>query len=482
MSPPNRLWLAIASIIAISGCVMGPNFKRPAPLAATGYAMPGDDAAPAVFVSAPPNAGAWWRAFKSDDLDAVVIKALQGNQELAKIDATLAQAEAEEAVTRGGRLPSLKANGGLQREKINTTAFGFSGFPSPTISLYSIGGVIAYDFDVFGERKRRIESAKARVESTMHRAEAAYLTLTGRVARQAIEIASLRAQIAAANAVVDDDRKNLDLVHRAQAACGAPAIASTPAEAQLAHDMAELPPLEQRLAEVRHGLALLVGQAPANWSAPLFELTDLELPGAVPLVVPSELVRKRPDILASEAALHEALADVGVAKAERFPKVSLTAQMTQATTSASDIFKDTASGWSLGGGLTAPLFQGGALSANQRAKEAAANEALASYRQTVLQAFVQVADTLEALKHDADELDALTRAERSAAKSLRDARVAYEKGGAPFINILDAQRLRNGASKDLAAARGRQLSDFVLLYVATAANWQDAQIAEVPAP
>ncbi|MFZ1992039.1 MAG: efflux transporter outer membrane subunit, partial [Alphaproteobacteria bacterium] len=358
------------------------------------------------------------------------------------------------------------------------TAFGFDpstfGISSPTINLYTLGGAIAYNLDIFGARKRHIESAKAKTEAELHRSEAAYLTLTGRVAQQAILIAALRAQLDAANAVVKDDKANLDIVKRAEKAGGTPQAEITTAETQLERDQADVPPIAQRLAQARHGLALLVGETPAEWAPPDFDLATFHAPAQVPVSLPSELVRSRPDILASAASLHSALADVGVAEAARLPKVSLNASMTQGAVTTANLFRDTGSGWDLGAGVTVPLFHGGALTADQRAKEAIAKEMLSSYRQTVIEAFVQVADVLEALVHDQERLDALSRAEASAAKNLQNARIGFEKGGWPFINVLDAQRLHNQALQDLAAAQGQRLSDIALLYVATAANWQDA--------
>jgi NodT family efflux transporter outer membrane factor (OMF) lipoprotein len=407
-----------------------------------------------------------------------MLKALAGNQDLAKADATLKETKAYEDEASAARWPWLDAKAGYDREKINLTAFGFNpaafGISSPTINLYTLGGAIAYNLDIFGARSRHIESAKAQTEAEFHRSQAAYLTLTGRVAQQAILIASLRAQMDAANAVVKDDQANLDIVKRAEKAGGTPQAEITTAETQLERDQADVPPIAQRLAQARHGLALLVGETPAAWAPPDFDLAQFHAPAQVPVSLPSELVRLRPDILASTASLHSALADIGVAEAARLPKISLNASMTQGAVTTANLFRDNGSGWDLGAGIAVPLFHGGALSADKRAKEAIAKEMLASYRQTVIEAFVQIADVLEALVHDQERLDALSRAEASAAKNLQNARVGFEKGGWPFINVLDAQRLHNQALQDLAAAQGQRLSDIALLYVATAANWQDA--------
>ncbi len=482
MPPLNKLLITLASAALLAGCALGPDYKPPAPPPDTSYQMKGEAMpANAMFVSAPQGAAAWWHSFGSSDLDAVIVKALAGNQDLAKADATLQQAKANEDIASAARWPWLDAQSAYDRRKINLTAFGFNpsafGISSPTINLYQLGGAIAYNLDIFGARKRNIESAKARTEAELHRSQAAYLTLTGRVAQQAILIASLRAQLDAANAVVKDDQDNLDIVKRAEKAGGVPEAEITTAITQLERDRADVPPIAQRLAEARHGLALLVGETPAAFTPPDFDLTSFHAPQSIPVSLPAELVRSRPDILAAAASLHSSLADIGVAEAARLPKITLNASMTQGAVTTADVFKDTASAWDLGAGIAVPLFHGGALSADKRAKEAIAKEMLASYRQTVIEAFVQVADVLEALGHDQERLDALSRAEASAAKNLQNARVGFEKGGWPFINVLDAQRLHNQALQGLASAQGQRLSDMVLLYVATAAKWQDAEPA-----
>lgn len=482
----NKLLITVACAASLVGCALGPNYKPPASPPDATYQMKGETMpAGAVFVSAPQGAAAWWHSFGSSELDAVIVKALAGNQDLAKADATLQEAKANEDIASAARWPWLDAKSAYDRERINLTAFGFNpaafGISSPTINLYSLGGAIAYNLDIFGARKRNIESAKARTEAELHRSQAAYLTLTGRVARQAILIASLRAQLDAVNAVVKDDQANLDIVKRAEKAGGVPQAEITTAITQLERDRADVPPIAQRLAEARHGLAMLVGETPAGWTPPAFDLASFRAPQSIPVDLPAELVRSRPDILAAAASLHSSLADIGVAEAARLPKITLNASMTQGAVTTANLFKDSATAWDLGAGIAVPLFHGGALSAEKRAKEAVAKEMLAGYRQTVIEAFVQVADVLEALGHDQERLDALSSAEASAEKNLSNARIGFERGGWPFINVLDAQRLHSQALEELATAQGQRLSDMVLLYVATAANWQDASAASTAA-
>lgn len=483
----NRLLARLAaavSLLALGACTtVGPDFRRPEPpggAAGSSYAMAGDAAAPGATLSPEArSAGPWWQAFDSPELDAVVRQALTDSPTLAEANATLERAQAQLRAARGQQLPQLDLNAGANRERINIQAFGFTGFgagiSNPTISLYSVGGAVAYDLDIFGGRRRATEEAGARAEYEAHRADAAYLTLSGNVALQAMRIASLRAQIAAVEAVIADDRRVLDLVRKAERAGGeAPAAIDTGA-AQLAEDEALAPPLYRDLDAARHQLALLVGKAPAEWTAPDFDLARITAPSAIPVSLPSALVRNRPDILAAEADLHAATAAVGVATANLYPDIRLSANLTQSALHPEDLF-DTglSSGWSIGPGLTAPIFHGGTLRAQKRAAEAEAHASLARYQQTVLRAFTQVSDLLAALGADQQAIAALQRAVTAAEASARNAQTAYSLGGGTLLQVTDAERQLSRTRRSLVSAQGQLYADLVQLYAATATDWRPA--------
>lgn len=468
--------LALATT-ALVGCkAVGPNFSPPPAPATPGYLMKGD--APSDVARLSPDAraaGAWWRAFGSADLDRVMDEALAGNQTVAAADASLEQLRALEAATRGAQLPQVDANAGIEEERINIESFGFSGFPSPTLGLYSIGGTVSYDVDLFGGLRRATEAAEARVQGQARQADAAYLTLTGQTAMAALQIATARAQIAAAQQAIDDDQNLIGVVRRAEGAGGEAPSAVVSVDAQLAQDEALLPPLRQQLAQARHALAGLVGQAPADWTAPQFDLADFTAPADVPVSLPSSLVRRRPDILAAEAELHAATAQIGVATAALYPDIRLTANLTQTAIPPANLFQYGASGWEIGAGLTQPLFHGGALRAQRRAAEAAARAALAQYRGTVVTAFTQVADVMESITEDGNELAALRHAEQAAASALQDDEAAFKLGGGALLPVLDDQRKLELARRQLAMEEGKRLADIAQLYVAVAADWREAK-------
>ena len=474
----NRRALVAVSALALglAGCTtVGPNFQSPTAPTAQGYAMAGDRAAPgAVLTPDRRTAGPWWKALGDPALDEVMTLALANNQTVAEADANLARARAQVASVQGGLGPRADLTAGAQRERINIQAFGFGSFPNPTINLYSIGGAVSYDLDLFGGGRRHAESAKAHAEAEARRADAAYLTLTGNVALQALRIATVRSQIAAAEAIIADDRQNIEIVRKAQDAGGESPSATIGGKTQLAQDLALLPPLHQQLSEARHALAALVGKSPAEWSAPDFDLAAFARPGAIPVSLPSELVRGRPDILAAEADLHMATADVGVATARLYPDIRLSANLTQSALTPLKLFSFDSTGAAIAAGLTAPIYDGGSRRADKRAAQAAAEASLAHYRQTVLMAFVQVSDVMSALGNDQDRIAALGQAEATAQSNLNDARSAYSLGGGARLPIVDAQRQLNQARRNRLEAEGQRMADIVKLYTATAADWREA--------
>jgi NodT family efflux transporter outer membrane factor (OMF) lipoprotein len=227
-----------------------------------------------------------------------------------------------------------------------------------------------------------------------------------------------------------------------------------------------LPPVKQRLSVGRHALSIFVGKAPANWTPPDLHFYQFTLPQELPVTLPSELVKRRPDILAAEANLQSASAAIGMATANLYPQLTLTANMMQEALTPAGIFKAASNAWSLAGGLTAPIFNGGALTAEKRETEHAYQASLAQYQQTILVAFKQVADTLTSLAHDDEEVAIMNSAINTAATSLDLTRASYQAGAIGLIQVQDAQRAMAKAQLDIIRAQHQHYLDCVRLFVA----------------
>jgi NodT family efflux transporter outer membrane factor (OMF) lipoprotein len=485
---PLRLLAVSASALTLAACAsVGPNFKAPEGpkgASAAGYAMAGDAADPGVQLSPEiRTAGPWWQAFGSPELDATIRQALADSPSVAEARATLEKAQHDARAVRGAQFAQVDANAAAERERINLAAFGFSGFPgepaiqSPTINLYQVGGSVSYDLDIFGGKKRATEQANAKAQSAARQADAAYLSISGNIAMQAMTIASLRAQIDESKAIVADDRRVIDIVRQAEAAGGEAHSALSGGVAQLAEDEALLPPLVRDLDIARHRMALLVGKSPAEWTAPDFDLAKLQAPATTPVSLPSQLVRNRPDILAAGANLHAATAAVGVAVAAQYPDIRLSAALTQEAIKPGDLFNADAAAWDILGGLTAPIFHGGTLKAQRAAAEADARISLARYEQTVLKAFVEVSDILSDLGSGDQSITSLELVNRAAEQGATDTQNALRLGGGPMVDVVQSQRTLSRARRALVEAKGRRMSDLVSLYAATATDWGVARQA-----
>ncbi len=472
----RRASVLITLGLALAGCTtVGPDFKSPAArdADAAGYAMPGDPTAASVRLT--PGArvsGLWWQAFGSPELDQVMALALANNPTVAEANATLERAGAQLAIVQGEQKVQAELTAGARRTRINSKLFGFSGFTPPTVSLYSVGSSVSYDLDLFGGGRRATEQAGARLEAARQEADAAYLTLTANVARQALTIAAVRAQISATQAVISDDRRVFDMLRKAYAEGGVPMSDVAAAYARLTESESVLPPWQRDLATARHQLALLVGRAPGSWTPPDFDIQSLRAPSEVPVDLPSGLLRRRPDILAAEAELHAATAAIGVAEASRYPDIRLTAALTQTSTNLDGLFGYGGSGWNLFSGLTAPILNGGVLKARRRDADAEARIALARYQQVVVRAFTQVSDGLSNLGADTQTHTLNLRALAATEATLRTAQATYAQGGATMRQVIEVQQAVNRARRVAAKSQGQQMLDLVTLYAATAADWR----------
>jgi NodT family efflux transporter outer membrane factor (OMF) lipoprotein len=477
-----RAIVALGLAAALAACAtVGPNFRQPDTPKVAGYAMAGDKAPPIVRLTPDARtAGPWWTALGSPDLNLVMDQALAGNQTVAAADADLEKAIAEAAAVRGDLDPRLDLASNVARERINFQTFGFPNIPNPTLNVYNVGGTVSYDLDLFGGGRRTLEAARAAAESEKWRADAAYLALTGNVALQAVRIAGLRAEIGAIIEIISDDKHDIELIRAAQAVGGEPESATTGGRAQLAADEALLPSARRDLAAARHALSVLVGKSPAEWSPPDFAFGGFAPPREIPVTLPSHLMRNRPDILAAEAMLHADTARIGVALSNLYPDVRLSGNLTQGAVTPGNLFSYNSTGWMVGPSLTAPLLTGGALRAEKRAAEAQARASLARYRQTVLTAFVQVADVLTALAHDDDQLSAVADAQSAAQAAVNDARNALRLGGGTVLNLVEAERRLDRARLQRVQAQGQRLLDIVTLFSATAGDWRAKAAAATP--
>ena len=469
----RTLAAAVAALAAVGCTAVGPDFKRPDPLAVQRYTaeplkLEADaadgDAQAQHLVPGTPLEGEWWRLLRSDAVDSVVQRALAGNRTLAAAAASVAQAQELANAQAGTLAPQVGLTAGAGRQKLGAEAFGPSTLPPFT--YFAVGPTVSYTLDYTGGGSRSVEQQRALAEYQQHQLEAARLAVTGTTVTQALRVASLRAQIATAEELLDRDRENLRLVQVAFDAGSVARLDIISAQTQLAADQTLLPPLRQQLSVARHALAVIMGAAPAAAALPELDIAQLELPKQLPVSVPSELARRRPDILAAEAQLHASTAAVGVAEGNLYPHISITASAGQQALTLGRLFDRSSGAFALAAGLVAPLFDGGTLHAEQRAAVDAMHANAANYEQTVLEAFGQVADSLEALEHGAEDLQAHSRAQDAARDDVELTRRSYREGNVGVLQVLDAERRYQQARLGFVRAQAQRYIDTVQLFLA----------------
>lgn len=391
---------------------MGPNFARPTAPSAARYTA---DNLRAEEASASDTVqhialgreieGNWWTLFRSDAIDQLVKQALEHNRSLLASKATLAQAQELALAQAGSRYPQVDLTGGTGRQQYGQEFLGGFG-KIPPFTYFAVGPAVSYTLDYTGGVARGVERQYALAEVERHQLDAAYLTVTGQAVMQMLAITSARAQMATVETILMQDRDNLRLVQTAFDNGSVAREDVVSAQSQIANDMTLLPSLRQDLAKAHHALSVVLGRVPASELPPDVDLGQITLPPDLPVSLPSELAHRRPDILAAEARLHAATSAVGVAQSNLYPKIQLSASVGQQSLKADQLFDRASNAWSIISGLTAPIFDGGTLRAEKRAAVEAMRASAANYEQTVLEAFAQVADLLEALDHDAEQLDA----------------------------------------------------------------------------
>jgi len=464
---------AASTASLVTQCTVGPDFSPPPDPQTTSYTR--DDAQQTALrdqaeegqsiVIGQKLAPDWWRLFEWAPLDQLIREAVDKNQSLAAAQATLGQAQQAVRQASGANYPQVSFSAGASRQRASLAA---QGIPTPPteFNLYSIGPSVSFALDPFGGTPRHVEQEEALSQAQRYQLAAAYLTLTGNVANEVVNIAEAQDQIDAVNEIIADDERNLELVRTETKAGELTRIDLETAGSQLASDRTLLPPLLQQLDLGRDALSLLLAKAPSDGTPPSLSLNDIHLPIELPLSLPSELVHQRPDVLSAEAQLHSASAAVGVATAQLYPNIVLSASTLQQSLKPNMLFNPMANVWSLAANLTAPIFEGGALEAQRRATEYGLEASLATYEQTVLQSFSQVADVLHALAHDA----ALVREQRLALQSAQSAlgltRTTLSYGNVSLLQLLDAQRQFSQARLGLVRAEGQRYRDTIQLFVA----------------
>jgi NodT family efflux transporter outer membrane factor (OMF) lipoprotein len=473
-------WAGLVGVF-LDGCAVGPDFKKPAAPAVTGYtATPLASSVGGAnvvggetqrFVAGKDISGEWWTLFHSKPLTALIERSLKANPGIKAAQAALAVGRENMLAQKGAYYPGASASFAAARQRTSEQISPTPNSGAVSFNLFTPQVSVSYVPDVFGLNRRTVESLRAQEDQARFALAATHITLSANIVAAAIQEAALREQIAATRELVAINTNMLQVL-RAQFAKGYVGRLDVAAlESQLAQVAATLPPLLKQLAQQRDLLAALSGGFPGQGPAEEFTLSDLRLPEELPLTLPSQLVAQRPDVRQAEENLRSASALIGVARANRLPNITLSADAGSMALMAGQIFAGGSGFWTLSGSVTQPIFQGGMLMHRERAARAAYDEAAEQYRGAVLTAFQNVADTLNALDQDGSALAASAAAKTAAGVTLDLARRQWETGYANYVALLNAEQVYQQAVINVVQAQSNRFADTAALFQALGGGW-----------
>jgi NodT family efflux transporter outer membrane factor (OMF) lipoprotein len=474
-------WMAALALMLMAGCAVGPNFKEPASPDVSGYTATPLSTTVGVtnvsggqtqqFVQRLDIPGQWWTLFHSQSLNDLIERSLTNNPNIKAAQAALAMARENTLAQNGAFWPSADASFSATR---NRTSEDLAPIPNNNdlyYNLYTPQVSVSYVPDVFGLNRRTAESLKAQEEQQRFALVATYITLSANVVAAAIQEASLRAQIDATRQIIAFNTNMLQILRNQYAQGYVNRLAVAAQESQLAQAEATLPPLLTQLDQQRDLLAVLAGSFPSDNLPEKFNLSDLQLPEDLPVSLPSQLVEQRPDVRQAEENLHAASAQIGIATANRLPVITLTANAGTMALTASQIFTSGAGFWTLGASVTQPIFQGGALLHKERAAKAAFVQAAEQYQSTVLTAFQNIADTLNALEHDGEAVRTAAAAADAAKVTLDLTQRQLQAGYTNYLAALSAEQAYQQAIITLTQAQANRYADTAALFQALGGGW-----------
>ena len=470
---------AAGSILLAAGCAVGPNYQTPDLAAPAGWKeaqQKGVDTRAAELAQ-------WWSAFNDSLLDSLVERAVRSNLDLRLAEARIREARATRVVTAAGAWPTVDVSGSYTRNRASENAIGApaqgavvapsGGGANLDQNLYRSGFDANWEIDVFGGVRRSIEAADATIDATMEDRRDVLVTLLGEVAKNYIDLRGFQRQLAVARANLKTQQDTLELTQVRFQAGLASDLDVAQQEAQVNTTASQIPTLESSLKQAAYGLDVLLGLQPGVlWN----ELAkEAEIPGLPPEVLvglPSDLLRRRPDIRRAERQLAAATAQVGAATADLFPKFFLTGVAGLQSVSASDWINGGSRFWSIGPRITWPVFDAGRIRANIEIRNAQQEQALTQYEKSVLTALSDVETALVNYANEQVRYRSLTDAVAANRRAVTMANELYIRGLNDFLNVLDTQRSLYVTESALTQSQATMATNLVALYKALGGGWE----------
>jgi NodT family efflux transporter outer membrane factor (OMF) lipoprotein len=475
----RRISTTLAALpLLLGACTLGPDFERPPP-----PAMP-----PAwnSATAAEPPAPDWWSAFGDAELTRLEERVAAANLDLRAATLRLAESRAQRRITGADEFPQITGNAIYQRVKPSAKgplATLSQGAPVRSLDFYQYGFDALWELDLWGKVRRATEAADAQIEASAEARRDALVSVLAEVARDYLQLRGIQAQLRISKANQATAQDILDLTRKRAANGLSSQLDVADAAAQLATTQSDIPQLEQRQAQIINQLSFLLGQPPGALSDELITPAAVPPPPPrVPVGLPSELAERRPDIRQAEARLHAATAQIGVAKADFYPRITLSASFAMQAAKFADLANWDARSLTGGPLVSIPIFEGGKLSGNLALTETRQQEAALDYQRTVLSAWQEVADALVAYQAEQHRREQISVAVEQNRRALKLARSQYSDGFASFLQVLTAQQQLLAAEQKEADSITTVSANLVALYKALGGGWETTFPREEDAP
>jgi multidrug efflux system outer membrane protein len=463
------LWLSFA---ILSGCMIGPNFKRPQTTLPADWAGP--TAESRLLTPAEEELASWWTLFDDPTLVSLIEKAVQSNLDLKQAEARIRQARAARGIVAAGIGPTVDATGAYQRSRASGGSNGKSG--GVITDQYQAGFDAGWELDIFGGVRRAIEAADADLQAALETRRDVLVTLTAEVARNYIDLRAFQERIAIGRQNLETQKHSAALTRLRFQAGFVGALDVANADAQVATTTSQIPLLEASARQTIYSLSVLLGRDPAALIGELSPVAAIPLASpSIPLGVPSDLLRRRPDIRRAEAEIHAATARIGVATADLFPRFTISGSLGVRASDFSSWFDWASRIWSFGPSASWNLFEMGRTRSNIEQQRALQDQSLITYQQTALTALQEVENALIASAKEEEHRRALHEAVGANRKAVDLATTLYTQGHTDFLNVLDTQRSLYATEDALVQSTGSVSTNLVALFKALGGGWSEGQ-------
>ena len=466
--------VGMLSALLLNGCMVGPNFHSPGANVPPAWAgvpqMPTGH--PSMPTSQPAELTHWWQKFNDPQLTALVQQALNANLDLQLAVARLRQARAARGVVAGGLWPAVNSSASYQRT--NAAAANSTVAVAHTYNLFQAGLDAMWELDIFGGIRRNVESANANIQAAQEGVRDAYVTLVAEVALNYVQLSGFQQQIAIAQNNLEAQQHTAEITRQRFVVGFVSGLDVANATALVATTASQIPVLETSARQAIYTLSVLLARPPDALLQELSETQPLPIiPPAVPVGLPSDLLRRRPDIQQAEAQIHAAAAQIGVATADLFPKFSLTGSLTYQNNLLHSFFAGANHSWSFGPTMSWSIFQGGSILSNIRVQEALRDQAFLTYQKTVLTALQDVENALIAFDKEWQHYKALTEAVVANRKAVDLSLQLYSQGQTDFLSVLVAELALYNSENALVQSTQNTATDLIAIYKALGGGWED---------